>query len=329
MDYGSADQIGVFFMLGRVADNIYWLSRNIERASNTARFVEASCYLNLDFQIDNREQWTPLIEINEDMDAFSAYYDEPSRDHVLHWLIYNEESPNSIRSCLHRARMIASTLREVLSIEVFQQISNVSQLIPEVTHHAVPPHHVIFSLCEQIKKADMLITGIMSKNMERGIGYNFWRLGEYLERADKTSRLLNVNYFYLLPDVVDVGTSVEDVQWSALLQSIDAREAYYRRYSIIDAEHVIEMIIHDSRFPRAIFFCLSSAKRCVLEITGTTISQPYLELDQLCSELVEVKSADIIETGLHEFIDKLQIKMNAINLSIYTSFCDVRTSSFT
>ena len=68
----------------------------------------------------------------------------------------------------------------------------------------------------------MLISGIMSKNMERGIGYNFWALGEFLERSDNTSRLLNVNYFYLLPDVENIGTSVEDLQWSAILQSIDA-----------------------------------------------------------------------------------------------------------
>ena len=311
-------------MLGRVADNIYWLSRYIERASNTARFVEASCYINLDTKSDHIEQWTPLIEINGDMDSFLFHYDEPTRDNVLHWLIYNDDSPNSIKSCLKQARALASALREVLSIEVFEQISNITQAVPNVSPSSIPPYHAIFGICEKIKQLDMLITGIISTNMERGVGYNFWHLGEYLERADKTSRLLNVNYFYILPDVVDVGTSVEDVQWSALLQSIDAREAYYRRYSVINAENVIEMIIHDKSFPRAISFCLNEAKQCIFEINGDLESDLYTEIQCLHHELNQVKASAIIEDGLHEFIDQLQIKMNKINQSIYAAFCDVR-----
>ena len=311
-------------MLGRVADNIFWLSRYIERVSNTARFIEASCYLNLDFKINYEEQWIPLIEISGNIKEFKNNYKASTRDEVLHWLLYNEDYSNSLRSCLIKSRDLAASLREYLSIEIFQEINNLLSIVPKKHFNQVPSYHYIFDICEGVKRINMLISGIMSKNMERGIGYNFWALGEFLERSDNTSRLLNVNYFYLLPDVENIGTSVEDLQWSAILQSIDARESYYRRFSIIEAKNIIEMIINDERFPRSIYFCLSSAKRSVFEITRNDLTSPYLKLNLLCNELKNTSSEKIIESGLHEFIDNLQVKINDINLDIYQTFCDPR-----
>ena len=116
-------------MLGRVADNIYWLSRYIERASNTARFIEASYYLNLDLKINEDEQWSPLVEINEDMEHFMKFYDSPTRENVIHYLIYNPVYPNSITSCLNSACTIARGLRESLSIELFQEINEISNIV--------------------------------------------------------------------------------------------------------------------------------------------------------------------------------------------------------
>ena len=308
-------------MLGRVADNIYWLSRYIERASNTARFIEASYYLNLDLKINEDEQWSPLVEINEDMEHFMKFYDSPTRENVIHYLIYNPVYPNSITSCLNSACTIARGLRESLSIELFQEINEISNIVTPTSR--INPHinmHV-FEICERIKKSDMLITGIMSKNVERGLGYNFWRLGEYLERADKTSRLLNVKYYYILPEKTDVGTSIEDLQWSALLQSIDARDTFYRRYNIFSPENVIRMIVKDEVFPRSILFCLLSAHRCLTEITGNSPSEPNNKLTHLCYQLQHINESEIMNIGLHEFIDQIQSQMNDINISIYNYFC--------
>ena len=117
-------------MLGRVADNIFWLSRYIERVSNTARLIEASSYLNLDFKINHEEQWVPLIEISGNLNEFKNNYDCCSRDEVLHWLIYNENYQDSLRSCLIKARDLAASLREYLSVEIFQEINNLLSLVP-------------------------------------------------------------------------------------------------------------------------------------------------------------------------------------------------------
>jgi len=311
-------------LLGRVADNIFWLSRYIERVSNTARLIEASSYLNLDFKINHEEQWVPLIEISGNLNEFKNNYDGCCRNEVLHWLIYNENYEDSLRCCLIKARDLAASLREYLSIEIFQEINNLLSLVPKKHFNQVPSYHYIFDICEGVKRSNMLISGIMIKNMERGIGFNFWAIGEFLERSDNISRLLNVNYFYLLPEVEYIGTSVEDLQWSAILQSIDAREAYYRRFSVIDSKNIIEMIINDESFPRSIYFCLTSAKKCIFEITQNQLSSPYLKINLLCEDLKNISSEKIIESGLHEFIDNLQIRINDINLDIFQTFCDPR-----
>ena len=307
-------------MLGRVADNIYWLSRYIERASNTARFIEASYYLNLDIKINDKEQWSPLVEINDDMDHFLKFYDEPSRENVIHYLIYNPVYPNSITSCLNSACTIARGLRESLSIELFQEINEISKIVTPTSKMNTNASMHVFEICERIKKSDMLITGIMSKNVERNLGYRFWRLGEYLERADKTSRLLNVKYYYILPEKTDIGTSIEDLQWSAILQSIDARDAFYRRYNVFSPENIIKMIVKDNVFPRSILFCLISAQKCLSEITGNTPSDPNNRLTHLCYKLEHINESEIMDMGLHEFIDQIQFEMNDINNSIYNYF---------
>ncbi len=308
-------------MLGRVANNIYWLSRYIERASNTARFLEASYYLNLDLGINENEQWSPLIEINGDMEDFLKIYDYTNRENIIDYLVFNPNYPNSVASCLNSSKVLARGLREFLSIELFEAINEISNNINSLSDSYLNTN--IFEICEQVKKSDMLISGIISKNIERGLGYNFWLLGEYLERADKTSRLLNVNYFYIFPEIEYIGTSIEDLQWSALLKSIDARDTYYRRYGIINPEEIIQMIIKDEDFPRSILFCLLSAHKCLLEITGNIPSEVNNLLTQLCYQIKYISKSEIINNGLHEFIDQLQIKMNGIDNSIYNHFCAI------
>lgn len=315
-------------MLGRVADNIYWLSRYIERASNSARFLEATYYLNLDIQSNQDEQWSPLVEINGDMDNFLSLYDQSSRENVIDYLVFNEDYPNSIKSCLNSAQMIARGLRESLSIELFEAINEASNIINYYRYSKEYLNTNIFEICEKVKKSNMLISGIISNNIERGMGYNFWLLGENIERADKTSRLLNVNYFYIFPNINDIGTSLEDLQWSALLECIDAREIYYRRYGIINSNDIIQMIVKDEYFPRSILFCLKYAHQSLIKITGNTPSEINNLLTQICYKIKFISNSEIINDGLHEFIDYLQLQINAINNSLYNHFSAIPKNNF-
>ncbi len=307
-------------MLSRVADTIYWTSRYVERASNTARFLEASYYLNLDLEGTGLEQWAPLIEITGDMELFKARYGEASRENVMHFLVFNPEYPNSIARCLSAARDNARGLREILPTDLFEELNTLGKMVPAATREKAQFHRRVFELCSETKHADMHISGIVSETMERGQGYYFWRLGEYLERADKTSRLLNVKYFHLLPSPRDVGTTLDDLQWSAMLVSLDAAEVYTRTYGLIEPHNVLRMIVLDRGFPRAILFCLRQALNCLYRITGDIEKDPHRLLMELIMRIKNMTPEAIIHFGLHEFIDELQKKLNVLHDSIYKTF---------
>lgn len=307
-------------MLSRVADQIMWMSRYIERAANTARFLEVSYHLNLDIQQGGREQWSPLVEITGDIKVFNARYGDPTSENVMHFLMFNPEYVNSIASCLSAARENAMGLRENIPAELFVAINDLGKLVPEAAKKKDFFHSQILDLCHQVKHECMMISGMFSEIIERGRGYHFWRLGEYMERADKTSRLLHVKYFYIHPQITDLETSIDDMQWLALLMSLDAREAYHRTHGLIERDNVIHMIVLNPAFPRAILFCLQSALQSLHLITHGVQGAPHRKLSTLCEQLESLTGADIIETGLHEFIENLQLQMNNINSAIFKHF---------
>lgn len=307
-------------LLSRVADNIFWMSRYIERASNTARFLEVSYHLNLDQQSRDEEQWAPLIEITGDMKLFKARYGEPNRDNVMHFLMFNPEYPNSIASCLRIARTIAKGMRETVPAEMFERINALGKLVPSATKEKAFFHKRVFELCREVKQEAIMISGMASEMIERGQGYHFWRLGQFLERADKTSRLLHVKYFYLLPHLTDVGTPLDDLQWSALLESLDLKETYIRTKGLITPDDVIEMIVLDRGFPRAILFCLNTALDSLYRITHDKSEKPHEILENLCASLEAMSPRDIIDEGMNEFIDELQLRINEVNNAIHLQF---------
>jgi uncharacterized alpha-E superfamily protein len=307
-------------MLSRVADQIMWMSRYIERAANTARFLEVSYHLNLDLQKGSPEQWSPLIEITGDMKIFKKRYGEPTPENVMHFLMFNPEYINSIASCLTSARSNALGLRESMPAELFEAINDLGKLVPRAAQKKDFFHSQILELCHEVKQKCMMISGMYSEIIERGPGYHFWRLGEFMERADKTSRLLHVKYFYIHPQITDLETSIDDMQWLALLLSLDAREAYHRTHGLIQRDNVIHMIVLNPNFPRAILFCLQSALLSLNLITDGKQGEPHNKLAALCEQLEALTGGDIIKTGLNEFIENLQLEMNDINASIVKYF---------
>src|SRR5206468_3833040 len=154
--------------------------------------------------------------------------------------------------------------------------------------------HEFFS---EVKNASHLFTGVAAATMTHGEAWHFARLGRTLERADKTSRILDVKYFILLRSVEDVGTPFDDIQWSAVLRSASAFEMYRKRHGRIWPRGTVEFLLLDAEFPRAVRFCLDSAERSLHAISGTPIGRyrnvAEQRLGQLCSELDFANAKDI------------------------------------
>lgn len=311
-------------MLSRVAESVYWMSRYIERAENVARFVSVNLNLSLDSPRDAQQQWLPLVGTTGDDEAFAAHYDTPSKENVIQFLTLDRDNPNSILSCLTAARENARSVRECISAEMWEHVNNFYLMVKE----SGPIRTSIDEFYEQIRFSGQQFVGVTDGTMTNGEAWHFCRLGRSIERADKTSRILDVKYFILLPSAEDIGTPLDDVQWSALLRSGSALEMYRQRHGRITPTHVVEFLILDREFPRAVLFCLTKANESLHAITGAALggfsNQPEQALGQLRAEMAYTRAEEIVARGVHEFVDDLQLRLNLVGDAVFETFFAMR-----
>ncbi len=310
-------------MLSRVADSIYWLNRYVERAENVARFVDVNLNLMLDCPIGLTEQWKPLVLTAGDLPLFQERYGEATAENVIQFLSFDSDYSNSILSCLLAARENARSIREIISREMWEQVNGFYLMVKEAAQgQSFSELHDFFT---EVKMASHLFAGVMNATMSHNEGWHFGQIGRLLERADKTARILDVKYFILLPSVKDVGTPLDEIQWMALLKSASAYEMYRKRAQHrITPTGVAEFLVLNREFPRSIRFCLLETERSLHQITGTptgTWREPAERaLGRLRSELDYLTIEEIIQTGLHEFLDHLQQQMNGVGDKIFETF---------
>lgn len=309
-------------LLSRVADSVYWMGRYIERAENVARFIDVNHNLMLDLPGDYTGQWQPIIDTTGDRALFHERYGVATRQNVVRFLSFDPEYPNSIYSCVLVARENARSVRETISSEMWEQINSLYLLITGESRRPMP--EVLPEFCQSVRMACHLFQGLTENTMSHNEPWHFIRLGTSLERADKTTRLLDVKYFILLPSVRDVGTPYDDIQWSAVLKSVSGFEMYRKRHGRITPDRIVEFLLLDSEFPRAVRHCIGLANQSLHAITGTPAGEfscaSEQQLGRLRSELNYAHVADILASGLHEFFDALQVKMNTIDECISGDF---------
>jgi uncharacterized alpha-E superfamily protein len=179
-----------------------------------------------------------------------------------------------------------------------------------------------------VKQHSHLFHGILDATMSHGRGWHFANLGRLLERADKTSRILDVKYFTLLPTVHDVGTTIDDLQWSAVLRSVSGFEMFRKRYHGITVDRVIEFLILDPAFPRAIRYCIANADQSLHEISGSPLgsfrNSAEQRLGRLKAELAYTDVRSIAQMGLHQFVDGLQRTLNEVGGAVHDTFFAMR-----
>ncbi|HEY9647921.1 MAG TPA: alpha-E domain-containing protein [Chroococcidiopsis sp.] len=307
-------------MLSRAADAIYWLNRYVERAENVARFVDVNLNLLLDGPV-MAQQWEPLVITAGDLPLFKERYGEATAENVIQFLTFDSDYSNSILSCVQLARENARSVREIISSEMWEQVNAFYFMVNEASEGGVSELSHFFA---EVKMASHLFAGVMDATMSHNEGWHFGQIGRLLERADKTARILDVKYFILLPSVGDVGGALDELQWIALLKSASAYEMYRKCEHRITPNSIAQFLILDREFPRSMQFCLLQAERSLCQIAGIplgTWSNPAERaLGKLRAQLDYLTMDDIIQQGLHEFLDDLQTQINTIDDAIYQSF---------
>ncbi len=316
-------------MLSRVADSIYWMSRYIERAENVARFVDVNLQLMLDAPAGADQQWAPLVATTGDHDEFKKRHGLATQQNVIQFLAFDPENSNSILSCLRAARENARTVREIISSEMWLQLNKFYLMVnaAAASGEGMATPHEFFNA---VKDASHLFNGITAATMTHGEAWHFGpMLGRMLERADKTSRILDVKYFILLRSAEDVGTPFDDIQWAAVLRSASAFEMYRKRHGRLTPRRVAEFLLLNREFPRAVQYCLITSRDALHAISGTPLGTfhhpPEKLLGQLCSELSFTSVDEIVNSGLHEYLDELQTKMNQVAAGIFETFFALKT----
>jgi uncharacterized alpha-E superfamily protein len=313
-------------VLSRVADAIYWMSRYVERAENTARVLDVNHSLTLDGP-DADADWASLVNVLGDAGLFATRYGAPTRESVLRFLVFDKEAPGSVLSCLSYARENARTVREVVSSEMWEQVNHAYLRAVEASKDPnvlEAPNEYL----EEVKKASQLFVGITYLTMTHNEAWHFARLGRLLERADMTSRILDVKHALISRDPTAIGSPHDELAWGALLRSASAFEMYRKRHGQIMPSQVVAFLLFDQKFPRSVRYCLRKGERSLHAITGRPLEACDSSAEKKLSEVVRridrTDVGEVLARGLHGWVDELQKDAFEIGAKVYESFFAVR-----
>ncbi len=309
-------------LLSRAAEAVYWMARYIERAENVARFIDVNLHLQLDLPLEPAHQWQPLIDTSGDAEVYRERYGKARKAIVIKFLVWDTSNLNSISSCLRAARENARSVREIISSEMWEQVNSMYLRIQ--SQRALQDSERLAEILRGIRLGCHMFEGITDSTMSYNEAWHFLRLGRQLERADKTSRILDVKYFMLLPSVNAIGSPYDDIHWSAVLKSVSGFEMYRKRHGRITPRSIVDFLVLDREFPRAIRHCLRASDESLHAITGIPMGSCHYPSERsiapLRAELDYISVEKIIGQGLHEYLDGLQARMNSIDDSLRLDF---------
>jgi len=295
-------------MLCRVANELFWMARHIERAENIARMLDVTYRTSLmPYQVTEpglawAEPWSvPLITTG----LATEYYERNaalSAEAVLKFLILDAANPSSVYCCLRAARESARSVRGAITSEMYEDL-NAAWLEMRRYDYDTVQQMGVSNFLEWVKMRSHLFRGVTFGTMLRDEAYHFIRLGTHLERADNTARILDVKYHILLPSVKDVGGALDYYQWTALLRSVSAFETYRALYrDQIFPIKVAELLILERRMPRSLAACLDQINQSLERIEGQHDHAVKRLAGELLTRLTHADIEEIFQGGLHEFL---------------------------
>lgn len=302
-------------MLARVVENVYWLSRYLERAENTARIIGVNTHLLLDLPGGMAPGWLPLVDISGNRAEFDAQHgNKPSRGEereVVHFLIADKHNPGSICSSLHYARENARTLREILPSEAWELLNQFFSEFSAGLDTGLNKR-TRFDFLKRIVIALQTIAGMLEGTMNRNDAYTFMSLGRNLERADMTSRIVDVRSAQLLPAETPELRPFESVQWMSVLKSLSGYQMYRLKVrSRVRRADVLEFLLRNREFPRSCQFCLA---RLDGALTPLPRGEGVMEvLDAAVKFIERAPLTTLDQPGLHELIDRIQLHIQNIH----------------
>jgi uncharacterized alpha-E superfamily protein len=305
-------------MLSRVAENIYWMARYIERAENTARLVLVNSNLLLDLPQTMQPGWQPIIEILGLEADYQEHYDNYDERSVLKYIVAESpENSNSIVNALRLARENARTIREVIPREAWERINDL-YLTAKSSSVSGYSKKGRFDYMQKIIVGAQTITGLLSGTMLHNNGYDFLKAGRNLERADMTTRIIDVRSADLLPEHEQL-TPYDNIQWMSVLKSLSAYQMYrLKTQERVSRHYVLQFLLKEKQFPRSFYHTLLEVKGCLNNLSRNKDS--LLTLNKMVNKVKDVDPSSLLQNDLHLFIDELQVGIANLNEVISTTY---------
>ncbi len=293
-------------MLSSAADNLFWLSRYVERADYLARILETTSRLAVlpaAYSGDGNE-WTSALATAGCLNAFLAIYEKPTAETVTEFLAVSEKNPASIRRCLETARFNARAVRTALTQEMWETINGAWLDLQKMNPRDINGGQGS-RFTEWVKDVALRIDGTGYRTMLRNDAYWFSRLGFFIERADNTARILDVKYHILLPENSSVGGGLDYSQWAAILRSVNALTAYRWVYrQDLRPWLIADLLILNEELPRSLAACYKNIVECLDNLAGAYGRQGKAQRHArtIYTALENSVIDQVIQAGLHEFL---------------------------
>ncbi len=309
-------------MLGKTAGGLFWMFRYLERVENSARLLDAGFRIALTRSKSAPDEWASVLTTTGMKQAYCQKHDQFTAEKVIEFLLCDADNPASIISVTKLARDNARLVRTALTREVWEATNECwmtlkALLKPPLRQQELP------DILDTIRQQTALVRGATGGTMLRNDGYNFMRLGTFIERADNTARILDVKYYLLLPSIANVGSSLDNAQWETILRSVSAHRSYrWLNGDDISPMGIADYLILNRQMPRSLAFCYNKIddNPGYLESEyGERVSASQM-VDDLCEELINQPIENIFEDGLHEYLLRFIDANNALASQIESDF---------
>lgn len=310
------------FLLARYAESLFWMARYMERVENIARLIDVT--QNFESPGREAEAWFALVRINADEEGFAARHPVAEPEAVKRFYLIDHDNPTSIPAALHAARFNARTLRPLISTEMWRQLNIFHRDMTAIDAEDLHAER-LSPLCTRIKEGVQLHTGITEGTFFRDQGFFFYQLGRLLERADQTTRLLDIRYHLLVPRAREERRVAELAQWGGVLRGAAGYHAFRRvaRPGFTPAD-VVGFLLVDAEFPRSVGACLTGMDWCLTQLRSRyglrATSKPLERVDAVRAGLFGRSVQAIIDDGLHDFLDAMQRDLILLAGEVGTAF---------
>ncbi len=313
-------------MLSRVAERMYWLGRYVERAENIARLVNVNASLQLDLPRGVKPPWHGLTDIFDQTEEFLKSHKTVDERSVIKFVLADNDNASSLISSVNFARQNARTTREILPTEAFELITELKHFASERINDALGRagrHEYLEKIVNQCHQ----LTGALFGTMSHGLGYTYIRLGRNVERADMTTRILDVTSTQILAKELQLPETYDTALWMSVLRSMSAYQMYRQHVTErVNAEDVVEFLLQDNHFPRSVAHCIGELKSCCSELPRN--GEPLRVLASLSRKVADVNVAEVLETGLRAYIDDFQLDLAGVHNEIANNWFNFDHRSF-